>query len=220
MFSLVITAELINVRYHEQIRTYAIHRLSTGVALSPVEKVLLARTHRVTAWLVEGVTSLVLLNSDPRPTLEDLATLGWETAARILWIRDNSSPSLHVPNTLCFIRDAIKCSFCSSSASLINCKQDCYSCRQAVPADAQLTVSGSGLASGAGDRIVALKEIQCHRKCGGYPFFASSVYCNSCLSGSSGRVRITPNKGSKEMIQEMFGEEIKDNELATNDCFE
>ena len=65
MFSLVITAELINVRYHEQIRTYAIHRLSTGVALSPVEKVLLARTHRVTAWLVEGVTSLVLLNSDP-----------------------------------------------------------------------------------------------------------------------------------------------------------
>jgi hypothetical protein len=219
VFSLVITAELTNVRYYEQIRTYAIHRLSTGVALSPVEKVLLARAHRVAAWLVEGVTSLVLLNSHP---LEDLATLGWETAARILWIRDNSSPSLHVPNTLCFRRDAIKCLHCSSSASLINCNQDCYSCRQAVTADAQLTVPGPGLPSGAGDRIVTLWDIQCHGKCGSHSFRSTSAKCNSCsrIASCNAQVRITPNKGWKEMIQEMFGEEIKDNELATDDCFE
>ncbi|KAJ3511036.1 hypothetical protein NLJ89_g4334 [Agrocybe chaxingu] len=67
----------------KKIRTYAIHRLSTQAALLPMEKILLARAHKVAAWLDEGVTSLV--NGVPTPELEDLTALGWETAARILW---------------------------------------------------------------------------------------------------------------------------------------
>ena len=74
----------------DQIRQYAIHWLSTNVTLSPIEKILLARAHRVGAWLEEGVNSLVTCN--PMPALEDLATLGCETVARILWIRDNFPP--------------------------------------------------------------------------------------------------------------------------------
>lgn len=57
--------------------------------LSPIEKILLGRAYKVATWLHEGVTSLV--TGDPgSTTLEKLATLGWETAARILWIRDNA----------------------------------------------------------------------------------------------------------------------------------
>ena len=88
----------------DQIRTYAVHRLSTDFVLSPVEKILLVRAHKVAAWLNEGVTGLV--GSDPRSSLDDLATLGWETAARILWIRDNCH-SLMAANTVTFRRDTI-----------------------------------------------------------------------------------------------------------------
>jgi len=100
----------------DQIKQYAIHRLSTDVILSPIEKILLARAHRVSVWLDEAIT--ILAGGLPKPKLEDLVTLGWETAARILWIRDNANTS----NNLCFKRDTIKCGHCLSSSSLINHK--------------------------------------------------------------------------------------------------
>ncbi|KIM37714.1 hypothetical protein M413DRAFT_47828, partial [Hebeloma cylindrosporum] len=70
----------------ERIREYSIHCLSTDFVVSPMEKIHLARAYKVSAWIKEGVTTLV--SSAHRPTFDSLASLGWETAARILWIRD------------------------------------------------------------------------------------------------------------------------------------
>jgi len=187
-----------------KVRNYAIHRLSTDIALSPVEKILLARAHKVAAWLEEGVTNLA--SGDPSLTLEDLAALGWETAARILWInlKDTSNA-----NAFRFGSDAIKCEYCLSSASLrFECHVHVIN-ENAVPENRELTFHGSGSPSG----IVPIHGIICN--CGGRAFY--SIYCRSC-SRNINNVRITPNKqmitlNMKEMIDEIFGREIEDYKL-------
>jgi len=176
--------------------------LSTDIILSPFEKIHLARTYKVATWLYEGITGLV--NSNPRSTLEDLATLGWETAARILWIRDNS-PHCQSPmpaNTLYFRRDTIQCGACPSSASLITGKYNCPFCGQAIPADTELTCPL---------KAIKCNNIQCQR-----PIFSStSFYCRSCFLNliPNNFVRITPKRGLKESIEEIFGEEIRNYEF-------
>ncbi|KAJ3493682.1 hypothetical protein NLJ89_g10961 [Agrocybe chaxingu] len=191
----------------KKIRAYAIHRLSTDISLSAIEKVILGRAHKVGAWLEEGLCSLV--SSDYRPTLADLGTLGWETAAQILWIRDTTHSPLNVPNTLRFTRDAIKCGFCSSPSSLINFRYNCYNCGQPIPPEAELTFSGPGSATTTADRLITLKGIECN-KCGRGPFKSLNVHCNFCsrTSNHGSNVRIMPN--NKDMIEEIFGEEIED----------
>jgi hypothetical protein len=203
----------------KKIRKYAIHRLSTDAVLSPVEKILLARAHQVAVWLDEGVTSLV---KDDGLKFEDLVTLGWEIAARILWIRDASRYSLNAPGILRFRRDDIKCARCSSSSSLINGDYNCAGCHHAVPKDAELTIPSSGSVSGNGDCLSTIYDIVCHRKpaCAGKPFCYLTVTCNSCLTithPNNRQVRITPWSSLQGMIREMFGEEIKEYELATSD---
>jgi len=190
-----------------KIRRYAIHKLSTDEMLSPIEKFLLARAHGVGAWLDEAVKGLVVCNS--MPPFEDLSTLGWETVARILWIRDNF-PLNTVPGN--FKRDAIKCMHCSSSSSLINYS---YGCGHIASGDAELTYPGSGsLIPGTIDRLVSFKQIQC-LVCRGNPFFSIVVNCNSCSYtyhySHNPMVRVTLDK-MKTMIEEMFGEEIKNYE--------
>jgi Zn finger protein HypA/HybF involved in hydrogenase expression len=196
-------------------RNYAIHKLSTDVTLSPVEKIVLARAHKVAPWMEEGVSRLA--SGDPRSTFEDFATLGWETAARILWIRDNasrSSPTASNALHFKFKKDSIKCGNCSSPASVINFNHNCSTCRIAVIGNTELSFHGSASLSGTADRLVQFKAIECG-KCGGKLFSSYATYYCSCSSGSFGandNVRVTPNK---EMIEEIFGEDIKDYELAT-----
>ena len=195
--------------FKRQVRKYAIHRLSTDFVLSPIEKIDLARVHKVAAWMEEGVTSLV--NSDAKPTLHDLSTLGWETAAQILWIRDNLPGNTHR-----FRRDEIKCGYCTSSNSLINSNWNCCSCYQAVPVDAQLTATGPGAVSGLTGRIFQFRMIQCgHLNCRGAIFSTISVYCSTCSMylSANHNIRITPMKQAKELIEEIFGEEIKNYEV-------
>ena len=196
---------------HDQIRKYAIHKLSTDFVLSPIEKIHLGRTHKIAAWVEGGVNGLV--HGDQKPTLEDLATLGWETAARILWIRDNP-PS----KTLSFRRDDIKCGYCSSTSSLINFDHNCYSCKQSVAADAELTATGPGTTSEPTDRIVKFLAINRHLNCQGIIFSSISFSCPSCSKSYSGnikkmKVRITPRitlkTGLNEMIKEAFGQEVR-----------
>ena len=205
---------------NQQIRKYAIHKLSTGIVFkSPVEKILLARAHKVEAWLDEGLASLV---KDDSLKFEDLVTLGWETAAKILWIRDTSTFSLNASNTLHFRRDDIKCASCSSSSSLINGSYVCPQCHHAMLADTELTFFGPGSPSRTTGRLIPRKEIRCHRtpECGGNPFHSlngADGCCHSCLvyyGYSDSQVRITPRREAQEMIQEIFGEEIEEYELA------
>jgi len=201
----------------DQIRKYAIHKLSNDFVLSAWEKVHLARAHKVAAWLEEGVNSLA--SSEPKATLQDLATLGWETAARILWIRDHlirPQPLMPV-NTLYFRGDEVKCPFCPSLATLMKSGFTCGSCQQVVCADAELTAPGPGIISGT-IRAIPLGAIKCgYLNCqrdvlpGGY-----GMKCHSCanLLGSGIKVLITPKRDLKEMIEETFGEEIRKYKLA------
>jgi hypothetical protein len=154
-----------------------------------------------------------LANRNIKLALEDLATLGWETAARILWIRD--SDPLNASN-LSFTRDAIKCASCSSSSNLINSDVTCHYCGCSVPADEELIFPGPGSPlSGTPERLVAFREIRCrHSNCGGFTFMSTVLACSFC-SFSCGpytivNVRISVNL--KKVIREIFGE-IKDYEL-------
>ena len=182
------------------------------MALSPIEKVLLARAHRVSTWLDEGITSLAL-SDNSRPTLEELATLGWETAARILWIRDDSGSSLKASDTLRFTKDSIKCGNCSSSSSLITGVHHCYDCGQAVSDELTCNNSGS-LVPGSTDRLVKLMAIRCGNCSRPDAFTSINIRCSFCQINSSrnSNVKITPKRWS-QMIKEMFGEEIKSYEL-------
>jgi hypothetical protein len=170
--------------------------------LSPIEKILLARAHGVGAWLDEAVKSLVVCNT--MPSLEDLATLGWETVARILWIRENF-PLNTLPGK--FKRDAIKCMHCTSSSSLINHSHGCE--------HEELTFPGStSVIPGTIDILVSFNHIQC-LICRRNTFYSTVVTCNTCSFAyhysHNPTVRVTLDK-MKTMIEEMFGEEIKNYE--------
>ena len=176
--------------------------------LSSIEKILLARAHGVGAWLDEAINTLATCN--PMPKLEDLATLGWETVARILWIRDNFP--LNKPPCR-FKLDAIKCMHCSSSSSLMNYDL-VFGCEHINSGDVELTFSGSASPtriSGTIDILVTLNEMQC-LICKA-PLYSNAVTCNSCSNtyrfSSMSTVRVTLYK-VKTMIEEMFGEEIKE----------
>ncbi|KAJ2933536.1 hypothetical protein H1R20_g3548, partial [Candolleomyces eurysporus] len=66
-----------------QFRELAIEKLSS-LNLTSIQKVQMGKTHRVASWIIEGYTAF-LRDAQPIP-LDDLgASLGWETAARILW---------------------------------------------------------------------------------------------------------------------------------------
>jgi hypothetical protein len=71
-----------------KIRRAAIEKLSK-MGIPPLEKVTLAREYRVGVWLSQGVASLSKASCGV--SVETMAgTLGWETAARILAIRDSA----------------------------------------------------------------------------------------------------------------------------------
>ncbi|KAF5341054.1 hypothetical protein D9611_006151 [Ephemerocybe angulata] len=73
----------------KKIRKYAVYSLShsfvSGI-LSPVEKITLAREHRVSKWFIQGLTSLV--EDNLKLSLDELeASVGLRTAYRILGIK-------------------------------------------------------------------------------------------------------------------------------------
>ncbi|RXW18432.1 hypothetical protein EST38_g7424 [Candolleomyces aberdarensis] len=70
-----------------QIRDHAINNLSK-MTLTPVEKVVLSRAHKVAKWLKEGLSEIVTEN--PVRALDELKALGLETACHLLWIRDQT----------------------------------------------------------------------------------------------------------------------------------
>ncbi|KAH6908527.1 hypothetical protein BKA70DRAFT_1280083 [Coprinopsis sp. MPI-PUGE-AT-0042] len=70
----------------EKIRMLAINKLSS-MALSPLEKITLAREYRIPNWLSEAVTDLAKALDTFK--IEDLASaIGWETTARIYAVKN------------------------------------------------------------------------------------------------------------------------------------
>ena len=155
----------------------------------------------------EGLTSLV--NGDYRLTRTDLATLGWETSALILWIRDNSLPSLN-NSPFCFTQDMIQCGNCSSNLRI---GSECSSCGviMEVGRYASHTVPVGSLdqdASGKVDPLVKLEDICCSLCDGRFYRNQRSFRCPSC-SVKGNNVKITLKERMDEKIGEAFGDEIR-----------
>lgn len=79
--------------------------------LSPVEKVKLGKEHGVEQWLTEGYSALI--GDSQQAGLQELAVLGWETAFRIVWAR-NELFRPHVPQADGYWVDAqdLVCAWC------------------------------------------------------------------------------------------------------------
>lgn len=71
--------------YALQIRSLAIQSLNT-LGLSPLERIILARKHRIPRWLSDGATSLAA-TANTFNVEEVVGALGWEATARIYAIQ-------------------------------------------------------------------------------------------------------------------------------------
>ncbi|KAF8888137.1 hypothetical protein CPB84DRAFT_1786308 [Gymnopilus junonius] len=125
-----------------QIREYAIHRLSTDLTMVPIEKIQLARVHKVSKWLEEGIVSLV--NGDHRLTCEDLPMLGYDMATLVLLIRDQSPK----PAALRINKNSIKCAYCSSSNTLLKGNHTCRNCRRILVEDEEFSLLAGSIVTG------------------------------------------------------------------------
>lgn len=75
----------------EKVRKLAIDRLSE-MDISATEKIQLGREYRVVQWFSEGIHEIASVGDIAIYPVEDLAqAVGWETAARLLWVRNRSS---------------------------------------------------------------------------------------------------------------------------------
>jgi hypothetical protein len=74
-----------------QVRKLAIDKLSE-MEISATEKIQLGREYRVAQWFSEGIHEIASVADISAYPVEDLAqAVGWETAARLLWVRNRSS---------------------------------------------------------------------------------------------------------------------------------
>jgi len=199
-----------------QIRTFAIHRLTTEFNLEPHEKFSLARSHRVAQWFEDAIEGLL----DNDVTLEHLSTVGWETAARVLWIKNNMSfdtpppPSTATNEAILFgpphVRincSIIRCTSCSGklldpSPTAIVCPSGCTATflsaerKHILGSSPQIKVQWHLLSCGV-----------CKMR-----MFSTPVECFSCKQSHSHTtwVKLAFGKGRKALVQEAFGNELKE----------
>ncbi|TFK23376.1 hypothetical protein FA15DRAFT_467400 [Coprinopsis marcescibilis] len=208
------------------IRQYAISRISQiEPSIPDIEKIRLARTHRVGRWLEEGVNGLIASST---VTLSQLEPLGWKTAAIICHIRESSSNKARTGAAFSatgphrFRLDSIRCGYCKTTASLVEQHPQCNNCRLAFHKASILTCQNIvGGSVDTDDTWIHASHIQC-LDCLVSPFGGSSFSCTSgCGSfhmNSAQKIRVTvepviPELNSHPLVEEYFGEEIKEYKL-------
>ncbi|KAF6747565.1 hypothetical protein DFP72DRAFT_1174880 [Ephemerocybe angulata] len=127
-----------------EVATVAIERLS-AMDLKAVEKINLGKSHGVPAWLKEGYT--ILVDDLSKASLKEMTVLGWETAFRILWARDEISRLREAtPNAGGYwvSSDSLLCGYCyrnwSYQHKVPNAQTRCPNCNYVY------TSSGHGVA--------------------------------------------------------------------------
>ena len=202
----------------EKLRRLAIHRLSTNFLLPAQEKFVLGRTHRVGKWVDEGVRGLLQLSP---LALEHMASLGWETAARLLWIKVNATsngepaPPPYRPESpngnqkIDFGVGLVRCPSCFNSffGGSIN-PSSC--CKYPV---ARLMAERKDICSGIPVYLIQWHRLLCGL-CGRQIVKAvqSSCMCKSCgmTYGHSEELVLAFAKSVEALIEEAFGEEMKE----------
>ncbi|EAU89731.2 hypothetical protein CC1G_07456 [Coprinopsis cinerea okayama7 len=195
-----------------KIRSHATHRLSTEITLSPTEKIALARAHRVSKWLEEGITALTT-STDPIKLMDMVEAVGWKTAAQILSIRDhiaNAKPGQN-GGTLEFRRDNIICYSCEGEVSWA--APNCTSCRRELSDQAKLKYSSTATQQNGVYLDIYANKVQCEF-CNSLPFRNQHLACQNCDWGGYGHkntwIRVKPGPDVDGMIKEMFGDEIEE----------
>ncbi|TEB24875.1 hypothetical protein FA13DRAFT_1738887 [Coprinellus micaceus] len=149
-----------------KIREFAIKTLSTKpFDLAPVEKVTLARDHRVASWLVEGLTSLTLRETELSPDQLEEA-VGLQTAFRIVSIQVAGLTKATGLST-----SAIRCGGCYKP-----CLEDqfaCHSCSKVLSSEGTVAMY-IATSSVSGNNIYNCDSgVQ-------FGFPSQYLYCNSC----------------------------------------
>ncbi|KAH6883729.1 hypothetical protein BKA70DRAFT_1206288 [Coprinopsis sp. MPI-PUGE-AT-0042] len=199
----------------KMIRKYAIHQLSSTFEIPPVEKILLARAHKVAKWLEEGMTSLV--EGTPKE-IEELSALNcWETNARILSMtltHTINSTKLSPPQ---FLLEQLKCTSCKKAMFT---SSNCCGCSRSLSTGHSLKLTSTTLSS-EGIHNGYITQIRC-QFCNNHPWSnGSRFYCQGgcgtyLIMGTSYTQAMLVDFGAqkklsvKEMVDKHFGEEVKE----------
>jgi hypothetical protein len=198
-----------------QAREHAIDNLSK-ISLSPVEKVVLARAHKVAKWLREGLTEIV--GENPIRPLDELKALGSETVCSLLWIREQAFQ--HKPKAIAFnvTLGSLGCASCY--APMFTSPRDCVNCKQQILLDdadalrlnskyARIYDSGV-LGTEKLQLTISIRHLRC-KHCSFPPLLPQSYDCPSCGSRTGhADFRLLPS-GSRPnhmAIDREFKEEI------------
>lgn len=146
-----------------------------------MEKVLLARAHKVAKWLKEGLTEIA--NEDPVRPLEELESLGLRTTCRLLWIRDRTSRHAQsqglkiTPSNLT----------CLNGHTIFRNNFNCQGCSCLITVDdpgAINLISSYVVVVGSPTNSlmpISLLDLRC-AKCSKVPITCTSYYCGSCYN--------------------------------------
>ena len=111
-------------------REFAIDKISS-LSLSPVEKVTLARDHKVAKWLKEGLNEIVTQEEILEPD-ELKSYLGLETAFRLVWIQNQSFRRPQVQSNPSITLGSLGC---HNDHLLYTSPTSCKSCHQQISMD-------------------------------------------------------------------------------------
>jgi ribosomal protein L37E len=204
-----------------QIREYAIKNLSK-LSLSSVEKVALARAHKVSKWLKEGLTEI--LAESPIPPLDELEKLGLKTACRLLWIWNQRVSTNASTQGLQVTLRSIGCYNSNCQAALFVNFMNCRACGRQIAVDdpeamyffsnCSVTILDRGTPGpGRGALIFNSQYLRC-RHCANYPINPQNYPCTSCGQHTSySNFRLIspaslPNPSTNPSVDEVFEEEI------------
>jgi hypothetical protein len=210
--------------YIGQLRDLAITTLS-ALSLTPVEKVTLARAHKVAKWLKEGLSEILVQEETLQPD-ELEAHLGLRTAFHLVWIRNQlSAKAAQVANgsILRITLGSLGCSQCGNAPILF--LRYCKSCGHPIekddPLHPQIPVDSlvrSTCSSGGIEFYVALSDLRCkHCSKSPYPSLVSVAcrLCNSHVSSQSLKLvfpSIAPSPPDTNAVmvkvEEVFKEEL------------
>ncbi|RXW11224.1 hypothetical protein EST38_g14631 [Candolleomyces aberdarensis] len=183
----------------KKIRQHAIDKLSL-MSLDALEKVVLARDHKVAKWLREGLNEIA--SENPMRSADDLESrLGLRTAFRVLWIRDQGLGQVEEYITL----RSVGCPHCSGTFL----KEDhaCCCCGQKMGLDDRNAIWCKGGLSTSSDQGRPSKAVT--------SLDGSYLKCTSCnyysISGNLDCASCSTNN-LEWQINEAFASEITEYE--------
>ncbi|KAF6755013.1 hypothetical protein DFP72DRAFT_898245 [Ephemerocybe angulata] len=213
-----------------EIRQWAIKELSSSVsALTSLEKIEYGRAHKVSKWLVEGISAIVIEDGPEGLSARDLARkVGIETAYQIMTIRACrlGIPGLSVHGGGPHLSGNIGLIQCPSCSSTFFGDAPCWGCKRNVSVtDGSINVFFPTAPELRGDSNGDVKAwvkidpsgMKCV-KCAKHPPQPSHPPCSACgyippndtavLGGATGEGFID------RMVREAFKEEIDEYEMA------